>query len=126
MSMKTRTTIEFTGTAEELKQLLSEKFTDEQIILSCTLCSDSVMQRFTDPLFRALIDFCAKSVSPIFLNDKEDYVREKALSDLYEAKSLAHYNPIEAIKKIRNSTGLGLSEAKDFVNQYLLDKTISR
>lgn len=110
--MKTRTTIDFTGTAGELAHLLADKFPNDNTIIHCTLYTDD--STGTDPLFQSLIDFCAKHGKTSFLDNKET-----AYTEFCNAKSEAYKRPIEAIKKIRKATNLGLKEAKDFVEQYL-------
>jgi hypothetical protein len=113
--MKTRTTIDFNGTVGELAHLLADTFPNDNTIIQCVLCTDGSTQPLTDPLFQSLMDFCAEH--GLALSTEES--KASAHIGLYNAKAMAYKNLIDAIKKIRESTGLGLKESKDFVEKYL-------
>jgi hypothetical protein len=116
MEIKKQITIEFTGTIQELKQLLLDTFNDDRVIVSCSIRTDGAIQSLPDPLYQSFIDFCSELYPPLHINNKS-----VAHTGLYDAKHMANSSPVNAIKKIRQVTGMDLKDAKDFVNKHLRD-----
>jgi len=116
MEIKKQITIEFTGTIQELKQLLLDTFNDDRVIVSGSIRTDGAIQSPPDPLYQSFIDFCSELDPPLHINNKS-----VAHIGLYAAKDMAYTCRIDAIKKIRQVTGMDLKDAKDFVNKHFRD-----